>query len=252
MGGNNALIIDEVTDLDAAVNLTIQSAFISAGQRCTCARRLLVKRGATGDAFLQRLVTVAGRLRVSRWDAEPQPFMGGVISSNAAERMMAVQQALLELGATPLLVMTRPEGNNALLMPGILDITGVDGVPDEEYFGPLTCVMRYDNFDDALRLANHTRFRTGCGTGVARPCAVRPPAAGSARRNRQLEQAADRCIERRAVRRRGGLGQPSRQRLLRRRLLRPMASLESSALTLPSTLPPGLNLNDAQSGNREA
>lgn len=77
MGGNNALIIDEVTDLDAAVNLTIQSAFISAGQRCTCARRLLVRRGATGDAFLQRLVTVAGRLRVSRWDAEPQPFMGG-------------------------------------------------------------------------------------------------------------------------------------------------------------------------------
>ncbi|WP_117269734.1 aldehyde dehydrogenase family protein, partial [Klebsiella pneumoniae] len=85
----------------------------------TCARRLLVKHGAAGDAFLQRLVTVAGRLRAGRWDAEPQPFMGGVISAQAAERMMAVQQALLELGATPLLAMTRPEDNNALLMPGI-------------------------------------------------------------------------------------------------------------------------------------
>ncbi len=83
MGGNNALIIDEVTDVNAAVNLTIQSAFISAGQRCTCARRLLVKHGAAGDAFLQRLVTVAGRLRAGRWDAEPQPFMGGVISAQA-------------------------------------------------------------------------------------------------------------------------------------------------------------------------
>ena len=167
MGGNNALIIDEVTDVNAAVNLTIQSAFISAGQRCTCARRLLVKHGAAGDAFLQRLVTVAGRLRAGRWDAEPQPFMGGVISAQAAERMMAVQQALLELGATPLLAMTRPEDNNALLMPGILDITGVDGVPDEEYFGPLTCVTRYDEFDDALRLANHTRF--GLAVGLVSP-----------------------------------------------------------------------------------
>ena len=43
MGGNNALIIDEIVDVDAVVNLAIQSAFVSAGQRCTCARRILVK-----------------------------------------------------------------------------------------------------------------------------------------------------------------------------------------------------------------
>lgn len=76
MGGNNALIVDEVVERDAAVNLAIQSAFISAGQRCTCARRLLVKRGAEGDAFLQRFIEVARALRIGRWDAEPQPFMG--------------------------------------------------------------------------------------------------------------------------------------------------------------------------------
>ncbi len=51
MGGNNPLIVDEPQDIDAAVHLTILSAFITAGQRCTCARRLLVKRGTTGDAF---------------------------------------------------------------------------------------------------------------------------------------------------------------------------------------------------------
>ncbi len=51
MGGNNPLIIDEVADIDAAVHLTIQSAFAQAGQRCTCARRLLLKSGAQGDAF---------------------------------------------------------------------------------------------------------------------------------------------------------------------------------------------------------
>ncbi|EPB0433305.1 succinylglutamate-semialdehyde dehydrogenase [Klebsiella pneumoniae] len=253
MGGNNALIIDEVTDLDAAVNLTIQSAFISAGQRCTCARRLLVRRGATGDAFLQRLVTVAGRLRVSRWDAEPQPFMGGVISSNAAERMMAVQQALLELGATPLLMMTRPEGNNALLMPGILDITGVDGVPDEEYFGPLTCVMRYDNFDDALRLANHTRF--GLAMGLVSPDRalfdrlLLEARAGIVNWNKPLTGASSAAPF-------GGVGASGNHRpsafYAADYCAWPMTSLESPALTLPSTLPPGLNLSDFQSGNREA
>ncbi|MCP5877308.1 aldehyde dehydrogenase family protein, partial [Klebsiella pneumoniae] len=58
MGGNNALIIDEIENMDAVVNLTIQSAFVSAGQRCTCARRILVKNGVQGDAFIQRFVEV--------------------------------------------------------------------------------------------------------------------------------------------------------------------------------------------------
>lgn len=253
MGGNNALIIDEVTDVNAAVNLTIQSAFISAGQRCTCARRLLVKHGAAGDAFLQRLVTVAGRLRAGRWDAEPQPFMGGVISAQAAERMMAVQQALLELGATPLLAMTRPEDNNALLMPGILDITGVDGVPDEEYFGPLTCVTRYDEFDDALRLANHTRF--GLAVGLVSPDRalfdrlLMEARAGIVNWNKPLTGASSAAPF-------GGVGASGNHRAsafyAADYCAWPMASLESAALTLPATLPPGLNLNDAQSGNREA
>ncbi|MDT9170940.1 aldehyde dehydrogenase family protein, partial [Escherichia coli] len=79
-------------DIDGAVHLAIQSAFITAGQRCTCARRLLVKRGAAGDAFLARLVEIAGRLRPGRWDAEPQPFMDGLISAQAAERVLEAWQ----------------------------------------------------------------------------------------------------------------------------------------------------------------
>ncbi|MEQ4532577.1 MAG: succinylglutamate-semialdehyde dehydrogenase, partial [Mixta sp.] len=87
MGGNNALIVEDITDIDAAVHIAVQSAFITAGQRCTCARRLLVRRGAEGDAFLQRLVEVTQRLRIGRWNDEPQPFMGSVISPQAAEHI---------------------------------------------------------------------------------------------------------------------------------------------------------------------
>lgn len=74
MGGNNALIVEQVKDRDAVVNLAIQSAFISAGQRCTCSRRLLVKTGAEGDAFLLRFTAVAQALRIGRWDEQPAPL----------------------------------------------------------------------------------------------------------------------------------------------------------------------------------
>ncbi len=78
--------------------------------------------------------------------------MGGVISSAAATNMMNAQQKLLELGAKSLLPMTRPQEDSSLLTPGIIDVTGVAGIPDEEYFGPLTTIQRYDSFDEALKL----------------------------------------------------------------------------------------------------
>ncbi len=167
MGGNNALIIDEITDLDAVVNLTLQSAFISAGQRCTCARRLIIKRGATGDAFVQRLLQATQQLLIGEWDAEPQPFIGGVISVHAANQMLAAQQRLIELGANVLLELKALRDNSSLLRPGILELTDVTDVPDEEYFGPLTMIYRYDDFDEALRLANATRF--GLALGLVSP-----------------------------------------------------------------------------------
>ncbi len=167
MGGNNALIVDGFEDRDAAVNLAIQSAFISAGQRCTCSRRILVKQGAEGDAFIARLVQVAGELRVGRWDAEPQPFMGGVVSAAAAENMLKAQQRLLALGGKSLLTLRLLEPGSSLLSPGIIDLTGVAGVPDEEYFGPLTTIVRYRDFDEALRLANQTRY--GLSVGLVSP-----------------------------------------------------------------------------------
>ncbi len=104
MGGNNALIVDGYRDRDAAVQLIIQSAFISAGQRCTCARRLLVKTGAEGDALLARLVEASAQIRVGQWNAEPQPFMGGV-SSHQAAAMLDAEQKLLALGANSMLKM---------------------------------------------------------------------------------------------------------------------------------------------------
>jgi len=241
MGGNNALIVDNYESLDAAVNLAVQSAFISAGQRCTCARRLLVRTGAAGDAFVERLVAVAADLLVGQWNAQPAPFMGAVISNQAAEHLLAVQEKLCALGAKPLLTLTRLQAGSALLSPGILDVTGVDGLPDEEYFGPLLTLIRYDNFTQAIDIANNTRF--GLATGLISAqredyerllLAAR---AGIVNWNKPLTGASSNAPF-------GGIGASGNHRASAYYAADycawPMASLESESLVLPETTLPGL------------
>ena len=243
MGGNNALIIDEITDIDAVVNLTIQSAFVSAGQRCTCARRLIIKNGTEGDAFIQRLLEVTRDLVVGQWDAEPQPFMGGVISLNAAQQILQAQQRLIDLGATPLLSVTQPDANSSLLSAGILEVTGVSHVPDEEYFGPLSCIYRYDNFDEALKIANATRF--GLSVGLVSPDRylferlLIEARAGIVNWNKPLTGASSAAPF-------GGVGASGNHRAsafyAADYCAWPMASLESDQVNLPEKLSPGIVL----------
>jgi succinylglutamic semialdehyde dehydrogenase len=243
MGGNNALIIDEATDIDAVVNLAIQSAFVSAGQRCTCARRIIVKQGANGDAFIQRFVEVAKNLVVGEWNAEPQPFMGGVISSRAAEQMLVAQTKLITLGAKPLLEMTRPQADSSLLTAGILDLTPVDGIPDDEYFGPLTTIYRYNTFDEALSIANNTRF--GLAVGLVSPDrdlfdrVLIEARAGIVNWNKPLTGASSAAPF-------GGVGASGNHRASAFYAADysawPMASLESDNVTLPAKLSPGIVL----------
>ncbi|MBS3804932.1 MAG: succinylglutamate-semialdehyde dehydrogenase [Oleiphilaceae bacterium] len=162
MGGNNPLIVQGARNTDAAVHHTILSAFLSAGQRCTCARRLLVPRGKKGDEFLDRLVEVSSALKVGEYDADPQPFMGGVISVAASDRLLQAQADMKEAGGRPLLEMKRLQEGTPLLSPGIIDVTGIE-TRDEELFGPLLKVYRYRNFDQALEIANDTRFGLAAG-----------------------------------------------------------------------------------------
>ncbi|MCH8499420.1 MAG: succinylglutamate-semialdehyde dehydrogenase [Marinobacter sp.] len=162
MGGNNPLIVGAVENQDGAIHHTIQSAFLSAGQRCTCARRLLVPDTGEGEQFLARLVEVAGYLPVGAFDAEPQPFMGAVISNDAADGLLAAQAEMLERGGRSLLNMARVQPGTALLSPGIVDMTGLNA-RDEEFFGPLLTVYRYRSEDEAIALANQTRFGLSAG-----------------------------------------------------------------------------------------
>ncbi|GFM82012.1 N-succinylglutamate 5-semialdehyde dehydrogenase [Pseudomonas cichorii] len=244
MGGNNPLVVDEVQDVDAAVYTVIQSAFISAGQRCTCARRLLVPQGVWGDAFLARLVAVTATLEVGAFDRQPAPFMGAVISLQAASALLAAQADLLAKGAVALLEMTRPQDQAALLTPGILDVSAVSERPDEELFGPLLQVIRYADFDAAIAEANDTQY--GLAAGLLSDSEARykqfwlQSRAGIVNWNKQLTGAASSAPF-------GGVGASGNHRAsayyAADYCAYPVASLEAGALTLPAALTPGVKLD---------
>ncbi len=243
MGGNNPLIVDQVENIDAAVYTIVQSAFISAGQRCTCARRLLVPQGAWGDALLARLVQVAGQIRVGRFDEQPAPFMGSVISLAAAQQLIQAQAQLLARGGSALLAMTQPEPNAALLTPGIIDVTAVTERADEEFFGPLLQVIRYADFAAAIAEANSTQY--GLAAGLLSDSRARydefwlQSRAGIVNWNKQLTGAASSAPF-------GGVGASGNHRAsayyAADYCAYPVASLEVESLSLPATLTPGVSL----------
>jgi succinylglutamic semialdehyde dehydrogenase len=163
MGGNNALVAWRVGNLDAAVHHAIFSAFVSAGQRCTCARRLIVEDSAAGQAFVDRLVEVAGKISVGPCDQMPPPFMGPVVSAAIAQRLVQAQTDLVARGGKALLTMRNLVAGTGFLSPGIVDVTDAVDLPDEEWFGPLLQVIRVGDFDAALAAANATEYGLAAG-----------------------------------------------------------------------------------------
>lgn len=163
MGGNNPLIVHEAEDKQAAAVLTILSAFVSTGQRCTCARRLIVPNGEDGDAFVAALATLMGTIQVGPGDAEPEPFMGPLVSAQAADNVLKAQAMLEQAGGKVIKRAERLPLGDAFLSPGLIDVTDVADRPDEEVFGPLLQVIRVDGFDAAIAEANNTKYGLASG-----------------------------------------------------------------------------------------
>lgn len=163
MGGNNPLVIDEISDLNAAVYQTILSTLISSGQRCTCARRVMIPNTHQGDEFLKRFIKACASVRVSPFDNQPEPFMGPVISHIQALKHLHAEKKLIASGGESILPMTLLAEYTGLLSPGIIDMTGIINPPDEEIFAPFVQIYRYNHFDEAIQLANQTRYGLSAG-----------------------------------------------------------------------------------------
>lgn len=244
MGGNNPLIIDEISDIKAAVHETIQSAYITSGQRCTCARRLFVPLNDTGDQFLEQLKAAVSQIKVGGQFDEPAPFMGSLISEAAADGMVAAQQQLLDMGATSLLKLEKLKAGTGLVSPGLIDVTDVTDMPDEEHFGPLLKVIRYTDFDDAICQANATQFGLSAGLFSDNQANFdhfyRHIRAGIVNWNKQLTGASSAAPF-------GGIGASGNHRAsayyAADYCAYPVAGIEAEQLSMPATLSPGLTLN---------
>lgn len=242
MGGNNPLVVWDVKDVDAAVHHTVMSAFISAGQRCTCARRLVVHDTPEGQAFIDRLVEVAAKLAVGPSNAEPQPFMGPVVSAAVAAQLVKAQAMMEEKGGKVLLPLRQLDPQAGFVTAGIVDVTDAQGIPDEEWFGPLLQVIRVPDFDAAIAAANATEF--GLAAALLSPSedlwkrfAIRARA-GVVNWNRPTTGAASSAPF-------GGVGKSGNHRpsayYAADYCAYPVASIETSELEMPAKLSPGLS-----------
>jgi succinylglutamic semialdehyde dehydrogenase len=243
MGGNNPLIVSEVSNAEAAIYSTLQSAFITSGQRCVCARRLIVLKGTKGEVFTDRLVKAAQKIKVGPHTSRPEPFMGPVISEAAGQSVLEWQTRLEKEGGQVLLKSEPLDQRLAMLSPGIMDVTHIKSRPDVEIFGPFLQVIRVPDFDEALLEANRTKYGLAAGllsdSEAEYKTFFEQSRAGVVNWNQPITGASSEAPF-------GGVGQSGNHRpsayFAADYCSYAVASLEASHLTLPEKLLPGIEL----------
>ena len=243
MGGNNPLVVYKANDPRAAAYHTIMSAYITSGQRCTCARRLYIIEGDNNDQFVDELVKMITTIFVGFYDDNPEPFMGTVISAAMGDRLVESQQALINDGAVPLVSLAQQRECRALVSPGLLDVSAVSKLRDEELFGPLLQLQRVPSFEDAIEKCNDTEYGLSAGLlSNDRDCYqhfITRIRAGIVNWNRQTTGASGKLPF-------GGCGLSGNNRpsgyFAADYCSFPTASLESPTLEMPENLPVGIGV----------
>jgi len=243
MGGNNPLIVSNISDVKGAVYHTLQSAFVTAGQRCTCARRLILPDSDIADDFLHLLLKATSAIKVGPDNGDEPPFMGSLISNKAADGLLAAQENLVSLGGKPLISLSRLIEGKPFLRPGIIDVTDIKDLPDEEYFGPLLQIIRTDSLESAIKIANKTSFGLSAGIFSDDEAEYEKflalSRAGIVNWNRPLTGASGAAPF-------GGIGASGNHRpsafYAADYCAYPVASVEAGKADLPETLSPGITL----------
>lgn len=163
MGGNNPLVIWDVKDVKAACYHTVLSSYITAGQRCSCARRLIIPDNQLGDNIIEILKQMINTIQVGAPDKNNQAFMGPVMTQSATKQLLTAQDEFAQQGADVIVKMQQLKQNTGLLTPGLVDMTQVKNISDEEYFGPMLQVFRVKDFEQAINVANGTQYGLTAG-----------------------------------------------------------------------------------------
>jgi aldehyde dehydrogenase (NAD+) len=157
LGGKNPLVVCDDADLSKAAEHAVASAFIDAGQRCAAGSRIIVF-DRVYDAFRDAMLARTAGVKVG---SGPQDDCGPVISKQSLDRLL---QAIAGAAARGARVLTgghvvSPLAPGYYVAPTVLDnVSHDDPISQEEQFGPITCLYRVQNLDEAIHLANATSF----------------------------------------------------------------------------------------------
>lgn len=158
LGGNNPLVIGNISDIPTAASVIIQSAYLTSGQRCTCARRLILPNTPSGEELIASLKEMIPLLSIGPYDQTPEPFMGPLISEHQVRQVLQYQADLKSKGGIPLVEMQHLKTGTGFISPGLMDVTNIQERPDEEIFGPFLQIIRVKNFQEAIEEANRTKY----------------------------------------------------------------------------------------------
>jgi 1-pyrroline-5-carboxylate dehydrogenase len=157
MGGKDSILVCADADLDAAVDGVVASAFGFSGQKCSACSRAIIE-ASIYDVFVERV-----REKVAEWtvgDPVTNPSMGPVINKGALDTMLGYietgkREGRLVAGGK---AVETPEGGYYLEPTVFADIAPDAVIAQEEIFGPVLALIKVDNFDEGLKVANNTEY----------------------------------------------------------------------------------------------
>tara|TARA_B110000008_G_scaffold44750_1_gene42622 strand:+ start:4176 stop:5591 length:1416 start_codon:yes stop_codon:yes gene_type:complete len=161
LGGNNPLVVWNTRKLKKASDLIFESAFISSGQRCTCARRLILQDSKSSKKIIQ-LIKNKSKL-LSYKESSREYFYGPLISKAAVKGFIDFQDLLIKAGGKVILKGKHVKSKGNYVTPSIIDMTGVTKVIDKEMFGPMIQIKFVASFSEAIYQANNTSFGLSAG-----------------------------------------------------------------------------------------
>ena len=161
LGGKNPIVILNDADISKAVELTVQGAMLSTGQKCTATSRAIVVRDIAG-AYRDALAARVEQLRVGD-GMKSDVYMGPLVSADAEQTVLNYISIGNEEGARLVTGGKKLRGDEYehgyFVAPTVFDrVTADMRIAQEEIFGPVVGIMEARDADDAIRLANHTRF----------------------------------------------------------------------------------------------
>ena len=159
MGSKNPLVVLDDADLDTAVSCAVNGAFGSTGQKCTASSRIIVTRGIH-DQFVEAMQKSMGQLVVGH-ALDEKTNIGPAVDAGQLEQNLHYLEVGRQEGAELVCGGERLElGSPGYYMNPALFINGNNAmqINTDEIFGPLTCVLKADGYEEALAMANDTEF----------------------------------------------------------------------------------------------